>query len=98
MWNLSAITIHLQTESGETDHLTWGYDGKKERADFLQMILFEIDARLIELNPKPSSPRPSGEGTGVREPAPPAGPTGPQPSPKGSRASPARGKKASRGK
>jgi len=59
MWHLAAITVHLTTDKGETDSLTWGYDGKKNHADFLQMILLEITAHLAGRNDtKPQTPAP----------------------------------------
>ena len=55
-WKLDAITVHLRKgDTAESDHLTWGFDGTKGYTDFVQMILFEIEATLIDRNLPPAA-------------------------------------------
>jgi len=52
MWHLDSITVHLVNDKEQAESLTWGYDGKKDPADFAQMILIEIIALLANRNPR----------------------------------------------
>ena len=58
MWSVSAITVHLSSDDDEHDSITWEHDGQKELADFLQIILFQIDTLLTVRNPSPAHPHP----------------------------------------
>lgn len=54
MWKIASVTVNLTDDKTNKDEsLTWGYEGKKDPEDFLQMILFEITALLCVRNPQP---------------------------------------------